>query len=138
MVETTRMLEPLPTSRSRRLLWLGAGWTAVAVGLLTVIGGWSVLAGIREPGYAVYNPLLVFNSAMGVWYLAAGILILSRRPAGRWSAGLIALANALVLAALLVLPAPVAMNTLVAMGFRTGLWVAVYGVLRWPGRPREV
>jgi hypothetical protein len=30
------------------------------------------------------------------------------------------------------------MNTLVAMGFRTGLWIAVYGVLRWPGRPREV
>jgi hypothetical protein len=99
----TKRVVPLTKEASpfRRRVWLGAGWTALGFGVLTVLAGWSVLAGVRDPGHAVFLPLLVFNSVMGVWYLVTGGQILSRRGAARWSAGLIALANALVLGALL-------------------------------------
>jgi hypothetical protein len=77
-----RVRKPVASRAARRAVWLGAGWMALVAGLLTVLAGWSVLSGVREVGHAVFLPLLVFNSAMGVWYLMTAALILSWRGAG--------------------------------------------------------
>jgi hypothetical protein len=122
----------------RRQVWLGAGWTALGFGVLTVLAGWSVLAGVRDPGHAVLLPLLVFNSAMGVWYLVTGGQILSRRGSARWGAGLIALANALVLGALLTPAVPAIGDSLASMSLRTGVWLAITAALIWSFPAREV
>jgi hypothetical protein len=113
----------------RRRVWLGAGWTALGFGVLTVLAGWSVLVGGRDPGHEVLQPLLIFNSTMGVWYLVTGGQILSRRGSARWSAGLIALANALVLGALLTPAVPATGDNLASMGLRTGVWLAITAAL---------
>jgi hypothetical protein len=122
----------------RRWVWLGAGWTALGFGVLTVLAGWSVLAGGRDPGHEVLQPLLIFNSTMGVWYLITGGQILSRRGSARWSSGLIALANGLVLAVLAASAIPAAAESLVAMGIRTGVWLAITAALLWSFPAREV
>jgi uncharacterized phage infection (PIP) family protein YhgE len=75
-------------SLPQRWVWLGAGGTAIGFGVLTVLAGWSVLVGVRDPGHAVLQPLLIFNSVMGLLYLATGRQIMSRRDSARWSAGI--------------------------------------------------
>ncbi len=46
---------------------------AVLFGIATVVAGTRVLSG-SDPGYLVFRPLLIFNTAMGVAYLAAGVV----------------------------------------------------------------
>ena len=46
---------------------------AVLFGVVTLIAGTRVLAG-ADPGYRVFLPLLLYNIAMGVAYVAAGML----------------------------------------------------------------
>jgi hypothetical protein len=140
MSMNTKHVVPLTDEASpfRRRVWLGSGWTALGFGVLTVLAGWSVLAGVRDPGHPVFLPLLVFNSAMGVWYLVAGGQILSRRGAARWGAGLIALANALVLGALLTPAVPATGDNLASMSLRTGVWLAITAALIWSFPAREV
>jgi hypothetical protein len=130
-----RVRKPVASRAARRAVWLGAGWTALVAGLLTVLAGWSVLGGVREVGHVVFLPLLVFNSAMGVWYLITAALVLSWRGAARWSAGLIAVGNGLVLMALLLLVMPVAPDSQAAMILRTGLWLAIAAALFWSFQP---
>jgi hypothetical protein len=132
-------VSPAPNaSFPQRWVWLGAGGTAIGFGVLTVLAGWSVLAGVRDPGHAVLQPLLIFNSAMGVLYLVTGRQILSRRNSARWSAGLIALANAIVLGVLHTPAVTVTGDSLASMGVRTGVWLAITGALFWTFRAREV
>jgi hypothetical protein len=45
---------------------------AAVFGLATIVAGGRVLTGWSDPGYVVYRPLLIYNTAMGVAYLAAG------------------------------------------------------------------
>jgi hypothetical protein len=97
----------------------------------------SKLAGVRDPGHAVLQPLLIFNSAMGVLYLVTSRQILSRRDSARWSAGLM-LANAFVLGVLLTPMVPAAGDNLASMGVRTVVWLAIAGALFWSFRAREV
>jgi hypothetical protein len=130
-----RVRKPVASRAVRRAVWLGAGWTALVAGLLTVLAGWSVLGGVREVDHAVFLPLLVFNSAMGVWYLITAALILAWRGAARWSAGLIAVGNGLVLMALLLPAMPAAQDSQAAMILRTGLWLAIAAALFWSFQP---
>jgi multisubunit Na+/H+ antiporter MnhB subunit len=125
-------------SLPQRWVRLGAGGTAIGFGVLTVLAGWSVLVGVRDPGHAVLQPLLIFNAVMGLLYLATGRQILSRRDSARWSAGLIALANAIVLGVLLTPAVPVTGDSLASMGVRTGVWLAITGALFWTSRARKV
>ncbi|MEJ1395471.1 MAG: hypothetical protein RPU64_14965 [Candidatus Sedimenticola sp. (ex Thyasira tokunagai)] len=46
---------------------------AVLFGLLTMFAGTRVLLG-SNPGYIVFRPLLIYNAAMGIVYVAAGII----------------------------------------------------------------
>jgi len=47
-----------------------AAVAAVIFGLATVTAGGRVLLGYSEPGYVVYQPLLIYNTLMGFVYVA--------------------------------------------------------------------
>jgi hypothetical protein len=85
--------KPVASRAVRRAVWLGAGWTALVAGLLTVLAGWSVLGGVRDVGHAVFLPLLPpampaapdSQAAMilrtGLWLAIAAALFWSFQPA---------------------------------------------------------
>ncbi|HET9426416.1 MAG TPA: hypothetical protein VFO55_13685 [Gemmatimonadaceae bacterium] len=111
-------------------------FVAIIFGLATVVSGWRVLAG-ADPGYAAFRPLLIFNTAMGVTYLAAGILILRSVEKGRFAAGAIFVLNLLVLGVAGYLHATEgapAVESVRAMIFRTGMWLALFLGMVWLGR----
>lgn len=106
---------------------------AAVFGLATVVAGARVLLG-GDAGYAVVRPVLLFNTAMGVVYLIAAWVILRDLAGGRRLAVLIAVLNAAVLAAVLVVRATggvVANETLMAMTLRTVVWAAIAVTLGW-------
>ena len=112
-----------------------AAAVAALLGLATIAAGGRVLIG-GDPGYAVVRPVLLFNTAMGVLYLLAAMLIVRAVARGRQLAWFIAEANAVVLIgviALRLMQPVVANQTLAAMVFRTLAWFAIVAVLR-PGR----
>ena len=113
---------------------------AAAFGVLTLFVGTRVLRG-ADPGYVVFRPLLVYNVVMGVVYVLAGVLIGRGAAAGKWLAGGIAGLNALVLAFIAWLHASggaVAVDSVRAMAFRTGVWVLLFGGVVWLARRRPV
>lgn len=117
-----------PAMRPRVLRFLLAA-VAIGFGLLTLAAGSRVLGG-ADPGYAVFRPLLVFNTAMGAAYVAAGIALLRSATWGKRAAGAIFALNLLVLAALLFLYASgsgvVAGASLGAMTLRTAVWLGLF------------
>ena len=102
---------------------------AAIFGAATLLAGGRVLAG-GDPGYVVFLPLLLFNTAMAVVDLVtAAITWLNPRRGRIWVRGVF-LVNLLVLAAIVVLFAAgetIAVDSLGAMTFRTVVWGA--GVL---------
>ena len=109
---------------------------AAAFGVATMVAGGRVLAG-ADPGYVVFRPLLVFNTAMGVAYLAAAAITWRSIERGKFVAAAITLLNLLVLAVIGFLYATghaVAIDSLRAMTFRTVVWFALSIGLVWMGR----
>lgn len=104
----------------------------VVFGFATLAAGGTVLVG-RDPGYLVYRPLLVFNTAMGVVYIVASLAAWMHRAAGRTAAGWIALVNAAMLAWIVYLfkttTDVVANDSVRAMTLRTAVWLALWLVL---------
>lgn len=110
-----------------------AAVVAVLFGLATVFAGGKVLLG-ADPGYVVFRPLLLYNTAMGTAYIAAGILIWRALSRGRVAAGTIFLLNLLVLVGIAVVywsGGAVAVDSLRAMSFRTGVWLALFLATSW-------
>jgi hypothetical protein len=111
-------------------------FVAAAFGLATLVSGGRVLTG-ADPGYVVFRPLLIFNTAMGVAYLAAGIITLRSLERGKRAAATIFLLNLLVLGAigyLYVARSAVAIDSIRAMTFRTGVWLVLFLGLAWLSR----
>ena len=107
---------------------------AVVFGLATIVAGGRVLTGWSDPGYVVFRPLLIYNTAMGLAYLAAGVAIWRSLPAGRIAAAAIFVLNLVVLGAIVFLYAAgglVAIDSLRAMTFRTAVWLALFVGLVW-------
>ena len=77
-----------------------AAAVAVVFGVATLFAGGHVLMG-SDPGYPVFRPLLVYNTAMGLAYVAAGVTVWRSVNAGRYAAGAIFLLNLLVLVAII-------------------------------------
>jgi len=105
-------------------------------GLATVAAGVSVLTG-ADPGYAVFKPLLWFNTAMGTVYIAASVTMWRSVSQGRRAAGAITLLNLLVLAAVgirFATAGTVAIESVRAMTFRTGVWLLLTFGLAWIGK----
>jgi len=113
---------------------------AALFGLLTIFAGTRVLLG-SDPGYVVYRPLLVYNTAMGVGYVAAGILIWRNLKQGMNGAAVIFLLNFLVLGVIYYLytkGSMVAVDSLRAMSIRTVVWFALFALLGWLSRRKRL
>lgn len=112
---------------------------AILFGVVTLFAGGRVLLG-ADPGYEVFRPLLIYNTVMGLAYLAAGITVWRNIYAGRNAAGAIFLLNLLVLVGILVIyrsGGAVAVESLRAMTFRTGVWLVLFLGAAWLVRRQE-
>lgn len=106
---------------------------AALFGLVTIIAGARVLAGF-DPGYIVFRPLLIYNTAMGIAYVVAGIIAWRSHDQGKYAAATIFVLNFLVLAAigfLYTAGSAVAIDSLRAMTFRTVVWLVLFLGLAW-------
>ena len=124
--------------RTARIVRILAAGIAVLFGVATIFAGSRVLLG-SDPGYEVFRPLLVYNTAMGVAYLAAGIAIWRSVNAGRYAAGVIFLLNLLVLVGIVVIYGSgggVAVDSLRAMTLRTVVWLSLFIAVSWLARSR--
>lgn len=124
--------------RTVRIVQILAAAVAVLFGVATLFAGGRVLLG-SDPGYEVFRPLLVYNTAMGVAYLAAGVTVWRSVNVGRYAAGAILLLNFLVLVGILVVyrsSGAVAVESLRAMALRTVVWLVLFLAVLWLGRSR--
>ena len=106
---------------------------AALFGLVTIFAGARVLAG-SDPGYIVFRPLLIYNTAMGIAYVAAGIISWRSLDRGKYAAATIFVLNFFVLSAIGFLYAAgsaVAIDSLRAMTFRTVVWFVLFLGLAW-------
>ncbi|MFU8859458.1 MAG: hypothetical protein ACNA8K_03445 [Cyclonatronaceae bacterium] len=113
---------------------------AVLFGTFTLFAGAQVLLGY-DPGYQVFRPLLFFNTAMGLVYLAAGVAVWRSDNAGRNAAAAVFLLNLLVLIGILVIyrsDGGVAVDSLRAMTFRTVVWLVLFLGTSWLVRQQAV
>lgn len=121
---------------ARRLVrWVFCG-VAALFGLLTVFAGSRVMLG-ADPGYAVYRPLLVYNTVMGLAYLAVAVIGWRDPARGRNGAALIFGLNLLALIGVYLLHssgAGVAVDSLRAMTLRTVVWLALLAGFWWLAR----
>lgn len=101
---------------------------ALFFGIATIFAGTRVLLG-SDPGYVVFLPLLLYNTAMGFVYAGVGAITWRNLHHGRNGAGAIFLLNLLVLAAigfLYTAEGPVAIESLRAMTLRTVVWFVLF------------
>ncbi len=106
---------------------------AALFGLVTIIAGTRVLLG-SDPGYIVLRPLLIYNTAMGVVYLAAGIIAWRSLRQGMYVAASIFVLNLFVLAAIYFMytkGSSIAVDSLRAMTVRTVVWFVLFIGLGW-------
>jgi len=109
---------------------------AALFGLVTIFAGARVLLG-SDPGYIVFRQLLIYNTAMGIAYIAAGIIIWRSIRQGMYVAAAIFILNLAVLAAIYFLyteGTSIAVDSLRAMSFRTVVWLALFAGLVWLNR----
>ena len=120
-------------SRQTRLVQRALALVAVVFGIVTIIASTSVLLG-SDPGYIVFRPLLIYNVAMGIAYVAAGVIAWRDLIRGKYAAATIFVLNFLVLAAIGYLYATgsaVAIDSLRAMILRTVVWLVLFLGLAW-------
>jgi len=123
---------------SVRILQTIVAAVAVLFGVATLFAGSRVLLG-SDPGYEVFRPLLIYNTAMGVAYVAAGVTVWRSVNVGRNAAGAIFLFNLLVLVAILIIyriGGAVAIDSLRAMTLRTVVWLVLFLGTSWLVRSR--
>jgi len=128
----------MKASGSVRVIQLLAAAIAGLFGVVTLFAGGRVLLG-SDPGYVVFQPLLIYNTIMGVAYLAAGITIWRSLILGKYAAGAIFLLNILVLLGIILVyrsGGAVAVDSLGAMTLRTVVWLVLFLVASWLGRSR--
>jgi len=122
--------------RYARLIQGVLALAAVLFGLVTIIAGTRVLAG-SDPGYIVFRPLLIYNTAMGMAYVAAGIIAWCSLDRGKYAAAAVFVLNFIALGAICYLYAAgsaIAVESLRAMILRTGVWLALFIGLAWMSR----
>ncbi|GMV02462.1 MAG: hypothetical protein KJZ98_11745 [Burkholderiaceae bacterium] len=108
-------------------------FVALLFGLATLVAGTRVLTG-SDPGYVVFEPLLVYNVTMGAVYIAAGIVAWRSLGWGWRAAFAIFALNLVVLVAIAWLYArggAVAVESVRAMILRTGVWLALFTGFAW-------
>lgn len=126
------MARPPYLGTSQRVLAI----TAVLFGAVTILAGTRVLAG-SDPGYVVFPPLVIYNTAMGFVYVGVGAVAWRSLRYGRNGAAAIFLLNLLVLAAISIVylsGGAVATDSLRAMAFRTVVWLVLFVGFLWVSR----
>lgn len=106
---------------------------ALLFGAATLLAGGRVLGG-ADPGYTVYQPLLLYNTGMGVAYVGTAFLIWRRLPRAMPASLTIFCLNLLVLIGagyLLQAGQGVAEQSFQAMVLRTGVWLALLVGVAW-------
>ena len=106
---------------------------AVLFGAVTLFAGGQVLMG-SDPGYQVFRPLLIFNTAMGLAYMAAGAAVWRNANTGRNAAAAVFFLNLVVLAGIFVIDRSgevVAAESRNAMTLRTGVWLILLLGTAW-------
>ena len=106
---------------------------AALFGLATIIAGSRVFTG-SDPGYIVFRPLLIYNTAMGIAYVAAGVIAWRNLDRGKYAAATIFVLNLLVLGTtgyLYAAGSAVAIESLRAMIFRTVAWLVLFLGMVW-------
>ncbi len=122
--------------RTGRAVQMLAAVIAGLFGLATLFAGGRVLLG-SDPGYVVFRPLLIYNTTMGVAYLAAGVTMWRSVIQGRNAAGAIFLLNLFVLLGIVLVyrnGGAVAVDSLRTMTLRTVVWLVLYLALFWLAR----
>lgn len=125
------------TYRNSNLRQRIAAVVAALFGLATVMAGGRVLMGYAEPGYVVYQPLLIYNTAMGIAYVAASAAIWYNLHWGKYAAFAIFVLNLVVLGGVVFLytnGGAIAVDSLRAMALRTSVWLGLFLVLAWKSR----
>ncbi len=100
---------------------------ALLFGAATLLAGGRVLGG-ADPGYVVYQPLLLYNTGMGLAYVGTAFLIWRHLPRAMPASLAIFCLNLLVLIGvgyLLHAGQGVAEQSFQAMVLRTGVWLAL-------------
>lgn len=113
---------------------------AVLFGLLTIFAGTRVLLG-SDPGYIVFRPLLIYNSVMGIVYVAAGIIAWRNIKQGMYVSAAIFVLNLIVLITIFFLYTEghsVAVDSLRAMSLRTGVWFTLFAGFWWLCRSNKL
>jgi len=111
---------------------------AALFGFITIIAGTRVLLG-SDPGYIVYQPLLIFNTAMGIVYVSAAVIAWRNIKQGMYVAAIIFVLNLAMLAVIYFLytkGSSIAVESLRAISFRTTVWLALFTGLWWLSRKK--
>jgi|TARA_B100000315_G_scaffold241027_1_gene261478 hypothetical protein len=106
---------------------------AVLFGLVTIFAGSRVLLG-SDPGHVVFLPLLIYNTAMGIVYVSAGIVAFRNTNQGMRVAAVIFVLNIIVLTVIYSQyreGGSIAIDSLKAMSFRTVVWLVLFVGLGW-------
>lgn len=105
----------------------------IIMGFLSIMAGSKVLLGISSPDYVVLHWLVIYNVSLGIVSVFAGAGLWRHRPWAISLAGLIAASHGFVLALLIVFFMSgnnVAHQSILAMLFRTTVWVGIFFVVR--------
>lgn len=106
---------------------------AALFGIATIFAGTRVLLG-TDPGYIVFQPLLIYNTAMGIVYVVAAIIAWRNPKQGMYMAAAIFVLNLVVLAAIFLLYTKgnsIAVDSVRAMSLRTIVWLVLFLGLGW-------
>ncbi|MEW6586885.1 MAG: hypothetical protein AB1442_14925 [Nitrospirota bacterium] len=105
----------------------------IIVGLLSIAAGSKVLLGVSSPGYAVVQWLVIYNVSLGAVSLGAGAGLWNLRPWAISLAGIIAASHGFALVLLTVFfvsGKTAAYQSILAMFFRTTVWMGIFLVAR--------
>lgn len=105
---------------------------ALILGLISIKEGGSVLLGLSTKTYPVLTWLVIYNVALGFVSVIAGIGLWMQRTWGRMLAAVIFLCHGLVFLGLVFLfmfGKTVATVSIMAMLFRTAVWLVLYTLL---------
>jgi len=117
-----------------------ASAVALIVGLLSIKEGGSVLLGLTTKTYHVLTWLVVYNVTLGFVSLAAGIGLWTQRTWSSILAVVILILHGLIFLFLFMLfefGKEVAFVSVMAMLFRTIVWLVIYSLLMWNGRKKN-